>query len=95
MKRAAKLRPYRDTQPFAPPRGLVSLRVCDDTGNLATPRCPRTRMETFIEGTEPTLECLRHNPPPEENVVEGRVEPTSPDGATADRAQPAGSSLRQ
>jgi penicillin-binding protein 1B len=95
MKRAAKLRPYRDTQSFAAPRGLVSLRVCDDTGNLATPRCPRTRMETFIEGTEPTLECLRHNPPPEENVVEGRVEPTSPDGATADRAHPAGSSLRQ
>ncbi len=62
MKRAAQLRPYRDAQPFSEPRGLVSLRICEDSGELAAPACPRTRMETFIEGSEPVVECQIHAP---------------------------------
>jgi membrane carboxypeptidase/penicillin-binding protein len=37
----------------APP-GIVSLRVCEPSGLLPTPFCPRTRLEVFIQGTEPT-----------------------------------------
>jgi penicillin-binding protein 1B len=101
MKRAAKLRPYRDAKPFASPRGLVSLRICSDSGELARPACPRTRMETFIEGSEPTLECQLHKPQPrpqpqpDENVDDRSVEPTSPKATIPEQPQPAGSPLPQ
>jgi penicillin-binding protein 1B len=88
MKRAAKLRPYRDARAFRAPSGLASLRVCEDSGQLATPSCPRTRMETFIEGTEPVLDCQIHSPGAAEPVAQRVVEPT--DGNTADRQQATG-----
>jgi membrane carboxypeptidase/penicillin-binding protein PbpC len=40
--------------PFARPQGLIQVEVCDLSGRLATPLCPRTHMEWFIAGTEPT-----------------------------------------
>ena len=39
--------------PFTRPPGLVRVRICSDSGLLATPLCPHQRMEWFIEGTEP------------------------------------------
>jgi 1A family penicillin-binding protein len=39
---------------FVRPDGLVRREVCIPSGLLPTPRCPRTRPEWFIEGTEPT-----------------------------------------
>ena len=39
---------------FARPDGLLRLEVCAISGLLATPECPRRRMEWFIPGTEPT-----------------------------------------
>jgi penicillin-binding protein 1B len=97
MKRAAKLRAYRDAQPFASPHGLVSLRICSDSGKLAGPACPRTRMETFVEGTEPTLECQLHKPQPRpnENVGNRSAEPTSPKATIPEQPQPVGSQLPQ
>jgi len=38
----------------APPDGMLRLEVCAVSGLLATPECPRRRMEWFIPGTEPT-----------------------------------------
>lgn len=40
--------------PFARPDGIVDASICAPSGLLATPDCPRTRLEHFISGTEPT-----------------------------------------
>ncbi len=64
MQRAARLRPYRDAKPFQPPPGVVAVNLCADSGQLATPFCPRTRFDVFIEGTEPVVECEIHSPNP-------------------------------
>jgi len=39
---------------FPKPAGIVDATVCAPTGLLATDACPRTRLEHFIAGTEPT-----------------------------------------
>ncbi|MEO0079979.1 MAG: penicillin-binding transpeptidase domain-containing protein, partial [candidate division WOR-3 bacterium] len=39
---------------------LVTLPICEQTGRLATARCPRVRYEVFIKGTEPQQECPLH-----------------------------------
>ena len=39
---------------FVRPDGLVQVEVCSLSGLLPTPDCPYTRLEWFIEGTEPT-----------------------------------------
>jgi penicillin-binding protein 1C len=41
-------------QPFVRPDGLKQVQVCDYSGLLPTPDCQHTRMEWFIDGTEPT-----------------------------------------
>ncbi len=38
---------------FAPPPGLVDVEICETSGLLTTPDCPRTRNEIFIAGAEP------------------------------------------
>ncbi|HEY5901791.1 MAG TPA: penicillin-binding protein 1C [Anaerolineales bacterium] len=40
--------------PFLPPPGMSELRVCTLSGLLPGPACPNTRLEWFIQGTEPT-----------------------------------------
>ncbi len=40
--------------PFARPDGLTQVEVCDLSGLLPTPACPRRHKEWFIAGTEPT-----------------------------------------
>ncbi len=39
---------------FAPPPGVHQVEVCALSGLLPTPLCPRTRVDWFIAGTEPT-----------------------------------------
>ncbi len=41
-------------KPFVRPDGMKQVEVCDLSGLLPTPACPHTRMEWFINGTEPT-----------------------------------------
>jgi penicillin-binding protein 1C len=41
-------------QPFVRPDGMKQVEVCDLSGVLPTSVCPYTRMEWFINGTEPT-----------------------------------------
>ena len=60
MKRASHLRPYRDAKPFVEPRGLVSVRICSDSGERAGPNCPNTHSDIFIDGTQPAVECRLH-----------------------------------
>jgi penicillin-binding protein 1B len=59
MKRAVALRRYRDTKPFQPPAGVISVPVDTDTGMVATANCPNQVEEVFIEGAQPEL-CVRH-----------------------------------
>lgn len=49
------------TQFFVVPDGVVSLYIDSDTGKIATDKCPNTRLEIFIEGTEPTEPCTEHS----------------------------------
>ncbi len=46
--------------PFAVPKSVVVVKMCVETARLATPYCPETVDEVFIEGTEPTLPCPYH-----------------------------------
>ncbi len=41
-------------QQFSEPDGIVTREICALSGLLATPQCPRRRVELFIDGTEPT-----------------------------------------
>jgi membrane peptidoglycan carboxypeptidase len=44
----------RPDKPFVRPDGLVQVEVCDLSGLLPTPACPHTKLEWFIDGTQPT-----------------------------------------
>lgn len=41
-------------QDFVRPDGIVDQEICDASGLLPTPDCPRVRREVFIAGTQPT-----------------------------------------
>ncbi|MDE2143628.1 MAG: hypothetical protein KGJ84_14565, partial [Elusimicrobia bacterium] len=57
MKEAAADRPGGD---FVRPDGIVTARICADSGMLARSGCPRKADEFFIAGTEPLRECVLH-----------------------------------
>jgi penicillin-binding protein 1B len=63
MKRAAKLREYRDARPFKAPPGIVSAEICADSGQRATGYCPNVRNDVFITGTQPVADCEMHSFP--------------------------------
>src|SRR5262249_5417133 len=42
------------------PEGITFADIDPDTGKLATPSCPRTFHEAFLEGTEPREMCEGH-----------------------------------
>jgi 1A family penicillin-binding protein len=41
-------------RPFARPDGIVEVAICAEGGLLPAPDCPATRLERFVEGTQPT-----------------------------------------
>lgn len=45
---------------FTRPDSVINVQVCDLTGYLAIPRCPKIRNEVFIFGSEPTESCQYH-----------------------------------
>ncbi len=47
-------------EPFPVPSDIVTAEIDPDTGFLASPGCPRTMTEVFIEGTAPTTACPLH-----------------------------------
>ncbi|MBV8846151.1 MAG: transglycosylase domain-containing protein, partial [Bryobacterales bacterium] len=60
MKRAHQHSAYSNPQPFQPPSGLASAAIDIDSGELATPDCPKVRREYFIAGTQPSQFCHLH-----------------------------------
>jgi penicillin-binding protein 1B len=61
MKRAITLPAYSNYDTFSPPAGIVTVKIDSETLQLATPDCPVTRDEVFIEGTQPTQYCQKHS----------------------------------
>ncbi len=57
MRRALAGRP---NLPFDVPPGVVFAAIDKDTGQLATPNCPRVFQEAFLEGTAPVASCAKH-----------------------------------
>ena len=57
MKEAVADRPAGD---FVRPEGVVSVRICAESGMVARSGCPRKLDELFISGSEPTRECALH-----------------------------------
>lgn len=40
--------------------GIASAEICTESGKLATSLCPKTRLEYFLSGTEPSEKCDLH-----------------------------------
>ncbi len=54
-------RPYRSLLAgFPPPAGYQARTICPLSGKLATPSCPRRRVEYFAPGSEPYQDCPYH-----------------------------------
>lgn len=51
----------RPVQAFSVPDGLVQVKICADSGLLATPYSPSTIDAVFVAGTEPTQNCGLHD----------------------------------
>jgi len=45
---------------FQPPDGVVTADIDEETGELATPNCPKVRSEVFIAGSQPLQICHIH-----------------------------------
>jgi len=60
MRHAHQHRQYRDVHAFEPPDGIVTAEIDAETGELATPSCPKIRTEVFIAGTQPVQACHLH-----------------------------------
>jgi hypothetical protein len=80
MKRARKLRAYRKAVEFERPQGVVGVRLCDESGRIATPFCPGRHTEYFVDGSQPSSECPIHGLPEE---VAGDVEVAPPPDSSA------------
>ncbi len=96
MKRATAIPAYHDLQEFSPPEGVTEVQIDPETMQLATPSCPVTRPEVFINGTEPTEYCELHggkNFTPASGVSWlSRIfggQPKTPDDPNAPSAEPA------
>jgi penicillin-binding protein 1B len=60
MKAAHQHREYHNVHGFSAPDGIVTAEIDPETGQLATPRCPKTRSEVFLAGTQPIETCALH-----------------------------------
>ena len=50
----------RTSPPFSVPDGVSFVEIDRDTGQMATPTCPRMTNEAFLAGTEPLVACELH-----------------------------------
>ena len=69
MRKALSQTPPSD---FVPPAGIVTgVEICTQSGELATPNCPETRYESYLDGTQPTVPCHIHSggQPPADNTA--------------------------
>ena len=51
----------RQSTAFSTPEGVIYAAIDRDTGQLATPNCPRTITEAFLSGTDPRQYCDVHS----------------------------------
>jgi penicillin-binding protein 1B len=86
MKRASHFRRYRNAAGFEAPRGVVTVRSCPDSGQLAGPYCPNTRADVFIDGTQPVVECPLHSGAPERYADRVEDMPPAPAATGVPRA---------
>jgi penicillin-binding protein 1B len=61
MKRALQYHGYRDAREFAAPPGVVNVQLCSQSHELATPQCPSTYSEYFVDGSQPAVACPLHS----------------------------------
>lgn len=79
---------------FTPPAGYVTLRVCAESGEIASPGCPKPVSRTYRSGEVPTAVCPLHDgsspagarPRPAEGMDEA---PDEAPGVAPDEAAPA------
>jgi penicillin-binding protein 1B len=88
MKRAAQFPAYRDPGPFKMPPGIVSVKICSESGQLACDDCPDVRQEVFIDGTEPTVRCQMHSAPAVDASADRSVNDSVEPAASAERTVP-------
>ncbi|MBI3934417.1 MAG: PBP1A family penicillin-binding protein [Acidobacteria bacterium] len=60
MKRAIQVPEYSRTVEPELPAGVALVEIDPATGELATPHCPTTQTEYFLEGTQPGRYCRLH-----------------------------------
>jgi hypothetical protein len=60
MIHATSLPGYRDAKDFDKPEGIESTIIDSDTLQVATPNCPATREEVYVNGSGPTQMCELH-----------------------------------
>jgi penicillin-binding protein 1A len=63
-----------DPEPFEIPPGVVWREVCTESGSLASPDCPETYREIFVEGDEPQDVCPIHAGSGPIDLWEGELE---------------------
>ncbi|MGH9466694.1 MAG: penicillin-binding protein 1A [Terriglobales bacterium] len=65
MKAADQLPTYANPQPFAPPPGVVTVKVDTVSHQVATPLCPPAQVQVnyYLDGTQPTVMCHLHPSP--------------------------------
>ena len=74
MKRALQYPEYARVKEFPVPSGVVSVHLCADSHQIATPFCPRTYTEFFVDGTQPVVECGMHS-----DAVTGEADRSAPE----------------
>ncbi|PJF48230.1 MAG: penicillin-binding protein [Candidatus Thermofonsia Clade 3 bacterium] len=70
---------------FERPPGLVRVEVCALSGMLPSPDCPQTRMEWFLEGTQPTQPDTWHRRVPVDGLTGRPASPDTPRERIAER----------
>ncbi len=60
MIKATALPGYRDVKAFEKPEGVDTVLIDSDTLEVATPSCPVTREEVYVDGSQPTQLCQLH-----------------------------------
>jgi len=65
--------PSEDDSTFIVPPNVVKANIDPETGKLATPNCPISRVTYFEKGTVPTEKCQEHFPVQEKKKVEEKT----------------------
>jgi penicillin-binding protein 1B len=60
MLKATRLPGYTNVKDFDPPEGVQSVLIDPESSELATPSCPTTRSEVYVNGSAPTQFCELH-----------------------------------